>query len=77
MQIKRCFKLTNFVGANNELERALSEMNHDKINKMLLTKNWDYFKFNERSFSESHGWWLGATDTINMERACYSDTSSR
>ena len=54
LRIKRCFKLTNFVGANNELERALSEMNQSKINKMLFTKYCDYLKFKMNIPSPSH-----------------------
>ena len=34
---------TNFVGAKNELQTALNEMNHEKIQRELLKDNSDWF----------------------------------
>ena len=36
---------TNFVGADNELKRALKEMDHEKIRMFLQQKGADYIKW--------------------------------
>ena len=50
---------TNFVGAKNELQAALLEMNHDKIQRELLKDNSDWFtwKMNVPHASHMGGVW--------------------
>ena len=45
---------TKFVGAKNELEEALNELDHDKIGKELLRNNCDWFSFKMNVPSASH-----------------------
>ena len=45
---------TNFVGADNELKRAVHEMDESKIEHFLLQHNCDYIKFKQNVPSASH-----------------------
>ncbi|XP_032230569.1 uncharacterized protein LOC116614082 [Nematostella vectensis] len=55
----RCDQGTNFVGAQNELTRALAEMDHEKIKEKLLEEqcDWITFKMNVPSASHMGGIW--------------------
>lgn len=57
---------TNFVGAKNELEAALHEMNHNKIQRELLKDNCDWFawKMNVPHASHMGGMWERQIKTI-------------
>ena len=55
---------TNFVGAKNELEAALREMNQDKIRRELLKSGCDWFSWKMNApHSRPHGWRVGKTDS--------------
>ena len=41
----RCDQGTNFIGARNELQKALSEMDDSKIQRELVKENCDWFNF--------------------------------
>ena len=45
---------TNLVGAKNELERALSEIDDTQVQQFLLEQGCDYFRFNMNVPSASH-----------------------
>ena len=45
---------TNFVGAENELRKCLDEMDHEKIQKFLLTKGCDWIVWERNPPSSSH-----------------------
>ena len=45
---------TNLVGAKNELERALSEIDDTQVQQFLLKQGCDYFRFNMNVPSASH-----------------------
>ena len=55
----RADQVTNFVGAKNELEAALREMNQDKIRRELLKSGCDWFswKMNAPHYSHTGGVW--------------------
>lgn len=57
---------TNFVGAKNELEAALHEMNHNKIQRELLKDNCDWFawKMNVPHASHMGGVWERQIKTV-------------
>lgn len=57
---------TNFVGAKNELEAALHEMNHNKIQRELLQDNCDWFawKMNVPHASHMGGVWERQIKTV-------------
>ena len=44
----------NFVGAKNELEAALREMNQDKIRRELLKNGCDWFSWKVNALHSSH-----------------------
>ena len=50
---------TNFVGARNELQEALSMMHHNKIQQKLVKTNcdWLHFKMNVPEASHMGGAW--------------------
>ena len=63
---------TNFVGAKNELQRALKEMKHDKINSFLQTNGADWILWHNNPPGASHmgGLWerqIRSTKTILEE----------
>lgn len=45
---------TNFIGAKNELDVAVNEMNHYKVHQALLKNKCDYFCFNMNTPRSSH-----------------------
>ncbi|KAK3709218.1 hypothetical protein QZH41_004582 [Actinostola sp. cb2023] len=55
----RCDRGTNFIGARNELQAALEQMNHHKIHQELLKDNcdWVVFKTNVPHASHMGGVW--------------------
>ena len=55
----RCDQGTNFVGARNELQAALEEMNHDKVQQTLLQDgcDWVQFRMNVPTASHMGGIW--------------------
>ena len=57
---------TNFVGAKNELQAALNEMNHEKIQRELLRDNCDWFawKMNVPHASHMGGVWERQIKTV-------------
>lgn len=57
---------TNFVGANNELREALSELDNDKIKRFLLKQDCDWveFKFNVPKASHMGGVWERMIRTV-------------
>ena len=65
----RCDNGTNFVGASNELRRAIKEMDHEKIRLFLQRSNTDW-KFNTPTASHMGGVWE------RLIRSCRSILSS-
>ena len=57
---------TNFVGARNELQQALFEMDHDKLRTQLLKRNCDWveYKMNFPHSSHMGGAWERQTRTV-------------
>ena len=57
---------TNFVGAKNEMQAALNEMNHEKIQRELLKDNCDWFawKMNVPHASHMGGVWERQIRTV-------------
>ena len=57
---------TNFVGAKNEMQAALNEMNHEKIQRELLKDNCDWFawKMNAPHASHMGGVWERQIRTV-------------
>ena len=68
----RCDRGTNFVGAASEFQRAWKEMDHAKVQNILLNDGCDYveFKFNVPSASHMGGS-VGKTDQIRSHCAGY------
>ena len=50
----RCDRGTNFVGARNELEAELQNMDQNKVKQYLMSKDCDYFEFKLNVPSASH-----------------------
>ena len=59
----RCDRGTNFVGANNQLNRELASMTNRKVAQFLLDNNCD-FKFNVPSASHMGGVWERQIRTV-------------
>ena len=59
----RCDRGTNFVGANNQLNRELASMTNGKVAQFLLDNNCD-FKFNVPSASHMGGVWERQIRTV-------------
>ena len=59
VQVIRTDNGTNFVGASAELNKALSEMNHKKINEFMLEHNgqWIQWERNSPTASNMGGVW--------------------
>lgn len=62
----RCDRGTNFVGCNNEMKQALSEMDYSSIKQKLLQEKceWIDFKFNTPASSHMGGSWERMIRTI-------------
>ena len=60
---------SNFIGARSEIERALQQMDTDKIQRELLKVSCDFinFKMNTPRSSKSYGRFLGENDTISTQ----------
>ena len=58
---------TNLVGAKNELERALSEMDDTQVQQFLLKQGCDHFRFNMNVPLASHmgGLWERQIRTVH------------
>ena len=50
----RCDQGTNFIGAKNEVQAALHEMNHDKIQQKLSQDGCDWVRFRINTSTASH-----------------------
>ena len=66
---------TNLVGAKNELERALSEIDNTQVQQFLLKQGCDYFRFNMNVPSASHmgGSWERQIRTVRSILSSFLD----
>ena len=66
MRLLRADQGTNFVGANNELKRALEEMDQEIVSRYLLKEGCDYieFKFSTPAASHTGGVWERQIRTV-------------
>ena len=66
---------TNLVGAKNELERALSEIDDTQVQQFVLKQGCDYFRFNMNVPSASHmgGTWERQIRTVRSIPSSFLD----
>ena len=69
---------TNFIGAMNELQQAVTELNHERIREELLSNNCDWVEFKpKRTTCKPYGRSVGTPDTISEKRLGIAIRESR